>query len=67
MTVAASSDLDDRRFEIIQEDGSVGLELNAKDGAQDDRTWTWAVADQPWAVGDKLMVRIKVVNPQTAR
>ena len=48
-------------LDIIELDGTVSLSLDVADATVDDAndTLSWSVASQPWADGDKLMVRIR--------
>ena len=48
-------------LDFIELDGSVSLSLRVEDATIDGATGTysWPVADQPWANGDKLMLRIR--------
>ena len=48
-------------LEFIELDGSVSLSLNVEDAMVDSTagTYSWPMTSQPWADGDKLMVRIR--------
>ena len=48
-------------LEFIELDGSVSLSLNAADATVDGGagTYSWSMTSQPWADGDKLLVRIR--------
>ena len=51
----------DHIVDIIELDGTVSLSLDVADATVDaaNDTLSWAVAEQPWEDGDKLMVRIR--------
>ena len=53
--------LDGYTLDFIELDGSVSLSLRVEDATIDSvtGTYSWPVADQPWANGDKLMLRIR--------
>ena len=53
--------LDGYTLDFIALDGSVSLSLRVEDATIDSvtGTYSWPVADQPWANGDKLMLRIR--------
>ena len=48
-------------LEFIELDGSVSLTLEASSAAENSEasTLTWTVSDQPWEMGDHLMLRIR--------
>ena len=53
-------------IEVIELDGTVSLSLASTDATQDGTSYRWSVKDQPWANGDKLMVRV-TKGPNRAR
>lgn len=57
-------DLPEYEVQVIEMDGSTSLTLAGADATEDETagTVTWAVANQPWDNGDKLMVRIMSTN-----
>ena len=50
---------------FIELDGSTGLVLSASSATVNATagTLTWSVAEQPWELGDQLMLRITSVAP----
>ena len=46
-------------IEFIELDGTVGLRLSAETAAVNGTVLGWSVDQAPWALGDKLLVRIK--------
>ena len=60
-------DITGRALGFIALDGSVVLLLEGDDAARTGDTWTWAVSPQPWADGDRLMVRLYLLeDPECA-
>ena len=53
------------KIDFIALNGSVSLSLQVDDATVDatNHTWSWQVSEQPWHDGDKLMVRIAVIDP----
>ena len=53
--------LEGHNLHFIELDGSVGLTLEGSSAVEDPEasTLAWTVADQPWEMGDQLMLRIR--------
>ena len=61
LEVTPNGALADHMLDFIELDGTVSLSLDVVDATVDSAndTLSWSVASQPWADGDKLMVRIR--------
>ena len=65
--------LDEHILDFIELDGTVSLSLDVSDAAVESQpasgtgtqthTLTWSLSSQPWAAGDRLMVRIREALP----
>ena len=53
-------------LDFIAADGSLAHSAEVDDATRAGDTLSWAVAESPWAAGDKMMVRIRVSQPPGA-
>ena len=65
MQITPHNALADHNVDFIALDGSVSLRLDFDDAlvvteTDGSQTLSWGVCEQPWKVGDKLMIRISV-------
>ena len=69
LTLGTHVSLSGHVLEFIALDGSVSLSLNVADATVDSTagTYSWPMTSQPWANGDKLMLRIREesISPST--
>ena len=63
LELSPAASLSGHALDFIALDGSVALSLDGGAATVSGGTLTWSVADQPWQVGDLLMLRIRTGSP----